>query len=99
VSLVDKDRQWFKSRTGIDVEETPRDWSFCSHAIQHNELMEIKDTKQDLRFRDNPLVTGDPNIRFYAGYPLIDDNGYALGTLCVIDNIPKELSQAQKDAL
>jgi len=99
VSLVDKDRQWFKSRTGIDVEETPRDWSFCSHAIQHNELMEIKDTNQDLRFRDNPLVTGDPNIRFYAGYPLIDDNGYALGTLCVIDNIPKELSQAQKDAL
>ena len=99
VSLVDADRQWFKSKTGIDATETPRDWSFCSHAIQHNELMEVKNAKQDLRFKNNPLVTGDPNIRFYAGYPLIDDNGYALGTLCVIDNKPKELNKEQKEAL
>jgi PAS domain S-box-containing protein len=99
VSLVDADRQWFKSKKGIDANETPRAWSFCSHAIQDNQLMEVKDATQDLRFRDNPLVTGDPNIRFYAGYPLIDNNGYALGTLCVIDDKPKVLNQTQKDAL
>jgi GAF domain-containing protein len=99
ISLVDADRQWFKSKTWLDVTETPRTWAFCSHAIQHQDLMEVKDATKHNRFKDNPLVIGDPNIRFYAGQPLIDENGYALGTLCVIDNIPRELNQEQKNAL
>ncbi len=100
ISFVDKDRQWFKSHHGLDARQTDRCHSFCSHAIQNPEqLMQIEDAQNDIRFQDNPLVTGNPDIRFYAGMPLLDKDGYALGSLCVIDQKPKLLSEAQQKAL
>lgn len=99
VSLIDKDRQWFKSIVGLDVPQTPRNISFCQHTIVGNSLFEIEDATKDARFADNPLVTAQPNIRFYAGYPLIDPSGYALGTLCVIDKAARKLTQEQQAAL
>lgn len=99
ISLVDKNRQWFKSRVGLDVLETPRDVSFCAHAIHHSRVMEVPDTLEDQRFCQNPLVTGEPYIRFYAGAPLTSMEGYHVGTLCVIDQTPRQLSTYQKDAL
>lgn len=100
ISLVDRDRQWFKSRVGLDAEETSRKVSFCAHAIHHpGELLEVADALEDQRFAGNPLVTGDPHIRFYAGMPIVDAAGLALGTLCVIDRKPRVLKQAQRRAL
>ncbi|WP_051666411.1 ATP-binding protein [Pedobacter sp. R20-19] len=100
VSLVDQHRQWFKSRKGLDVAETHRDHSFCSHAIQNPyELMEIEDAKQDERFMHNPLVTGQPYITFYAGVPLINEEGFPIGSLCVIDSVTRKLTDAQRSAL
>ena len=100
ISLVDRDRQWFKSRVGLDAEETSRKVSFCAHAIHHpGELLEVEDALEDQRFAGNPLVTGDPHIRFYAGMPIVDAAGLALGTLCVIDRKPRVLKQAQRRAL
>ncbi|MDX5420821.1 MAG: GAF domain-containing protein [Hymenobacteraceae bacterium] len=99
ISLITHDRQWFKSRVGLKVQETPRSMSFCQHAIKQEEFFEIPDALQDKRFKDNPLVTGDPNIRFYAGSQLIGSGGQKLGTLCVIDKVPKHLTDAQKKAL
>ena len=99
ISLVDENRQWFKSRVGISVAETSRKVSFCAHAIQRHEVMEVPDALEDERFRDNPLVVGEPHIRFYTGAPLITAEGHGLGTLCVVDYRPRRLSSDQKEAL
>ena len=99
VSLVDHDRQWFKSRVGLDAAQTPRDVSFCGHAIADDLIFEVPDARIDQRFFDNPLVVNDPSVRFYAGAPLIDKNGFRLGTLCVLDQTPKQLTDAQKKSL
>src|SRR6266478_2446832 len=99
ITLVDENRQWFKSRVGITVNETSRDVSFCGHAIMQQELFIVPDATKDDRFAQNPLVTSDPKIRFYAGAPLITPDGHALGTLCVIDKVPRTLRPDQKRAL
>ena len=99
ISLVDRNRQWFKSVVGLSVTETPRDIAFCDHAIRDTTFFEIPNAEDDIRFAKNPLVTGDPNIRFYAGVPLIGVASQPLGTLCVIDNVPRALSGHQKTAL
>jgi two-component system sensor histidine kinase VicK len=100
ISLVDKDRQWFKSHHGLDVSETDRALSFCAYAINKpDDLMQIEDAKKDKRFKDNQLVTGDPNIVFYAGVPLVDEGGNALGSLCVIDRERRQLNDMQQSAL
>jgi signal transduction histidine kinase len=99
VSLVDRHRQWFKSRAGLDATETPRDVAYCSHTILGEDLMEVPDALQDERFHDNPLATGAPHVRFYAGTPLRAESGHRLGTLCVIDHVPRALTEAQRDSL
>lgn len=99
ITLVDADRQWFKARLGLDAAETPRSVAFCTHAILGHDLMVIPDAQQDARFRNNPLVTSPPFIRFYAGAPLRTPDDLALGTLCVIDRVPRVLSREQKHAL
>ncbi len=92
VSLVDADRQWFKSRQGLGATETPRDISFCGHAIVGDQVMVVNDASADVRFAQNPLVVGDPKIRFYAGFPLSAANGSQLGTLCLIDHTPRTMT-------
>lgn len=98
VSLVDSNRQWFKSSVGLEATQTPRNISFCGHAINHDSLFIVEDASLDPRFANNPLVTGDPHIRFYAGYPLQGPNGYRVGTLCIIDRIPRVLDEHDKEA-
>ena len=99
ITLLDEDRQWFKSAVGFNSSETPRNLAFCNYTILGDSLLEVKDTRKDDRFVDNPLVTDDPSIRYYAGYPLIDPNGYALGALCAIDAKPNELNAEQRETL
>lgn len=100
ISLVDEQRQWFKARVGLDVPQTSRDLAFCAHAIlQPDRVMQITDATRDERFATNPLVTGAPNIRFYAGTPLRTPDGRAIGTLCAIDRKPRELDEDQQRAL
>ena len=99
ISLVDEKRQWFKAKVGVSLSETSRDISFCAYAITQSDLFIVPDATQDKRFANNPMVTSEPKIRFYAGAPLITPDGHALGTLCVIDKVPRELRPDQKQAL
>lgn len=100
VSFVDRDRQWFKSHTGLAATETPREYSFCAHAIASpGHTMIIPDAKKDKRFSDNPLVNGEVGITFYAGVPLVNEHGFALGSLCVINRQTRELTESQLTAL
>ena len=99
ISLVDDDRQWFKARVGIDACETPRDMSFCAHALSSDALLLVPDALLDPRFHDNPLVSGPPHIRFYAGAPLTCANGLVLGTLCLIDMRPRTLDPVEQAIL
>lgn len=100
VSLVDADRQWFKSRHGLEATETSRAVSFCAHAILEDDSpLVVEDARTDVRFHDNPLVVGQPHIRFYAGFPLRVREGHRLGTLCVIDSMPRRLQPQQRVAL
>ena len=99
ISLIDSNRQWFKAKVGLEVSETSRDISFCAHAILNDNMLVIQDALVDPRFATNPLVTCAPNIRFYAGMPLLTPAGLPLGTLCVIDHEPRELGAAQISAL
>lgn len=99
ISLVDQERQWFKSAVGLNIHQTPRADAFCNHTILNNELLEVDNAAEDETFKDNPFVTGDAHIRFYAGAPLIDPDGHRLGSLCVIDTVPRKLNEQQRDAL
>jgi len=99
ITLVDEDRQWFKSRVGLDAEQTPREHAFCHHTILGQEVMIVEDARCDIRFDTNPLVTHDPHIRFYAGAPLITHEGFCLGSLCVIGSKPGTLDAEKENIL
>ena len=99
ISLIDGEQQWFKSKIGLDINETHRDIAFCAHAILGEDIFNVPDSSLDERFQDNPLVTGFPKVKFYAGAPIITPEGYSIGTICVIDNSPKTLNDKQINAL
>jgi len=99
ISLIDRDRQWFKSRIGFELAETPREHAICDHAIRQDELFEVPDTTEDERFRENPLVTGETQVRFYAGVPLMTPDGHGIGTICVMDRVRRELTEQQRKSM
>jgi hypothetical protein len=99
VTLIDSERQWFKARIGMAADSTPREQAFCQHAMFADDVFEVEDASLDPLFRHNALVTSDPNIRFYAGAPLITPQGHPLGTICAIDTVPRRLDEQQRDAL
>lgn len=99
VSLLDSERQWFKSKVGLDVSQTPREWAFCQYTIRQDAPLIVNDARQDSRFADNPLVVGEPHVRFYAGVPLRDEDGFAMGTLCIIDTKAREFSNQEREVL
>ena len=99
ISLIDSNRQWFLSKTGIDACETSRDASFCAHALVGTDMLIVEDALLDARFAHNAMVIGEPFVRFYAGAPLLTQDGYALGTLCVVDRVPRTLIPSQEEAL
>lgn len=99
IGLIDENRQWYKAKFGLDATEAPRELTFCAHTLKRKDILEVYDASTDERFKGNPAVTGEPNIRFYAGAPLIDSNGFNLGTLCVFDSNVKSLENFQKEAL
>lgn len=99
ITVLAADRQWFKSKHGTDSTETPRELAFCNHAILQDDVFVVGDASEDVRFQKNPYVTGEPHVRFYAGYPLRDPEGYRLGTLCVIDREPRRLRDKEVRAL
>src|SRR5215470_19272234 len=99
ISLIDSDRQWFKSKVGVALSETPREVSFCAVAIQQPDLFIVPDATKDPRFSSNPFVVSDPKVRFYAGAPFTSSDGHPLGTLCVVDVVPRHLTPNQQNAL
>lgn len=99
VTLLDADRQWFKSTVGVEIRETPRSVSFCAHTIGTGRTLIVADAQRDPRFMDNPAVVGDPKVRFYAGAPIVEPGGHVLGTVCVIDTTPRSISPIQVAAL
>lgn len=99
VTLIDENRQWFKAKVGIEGTETPREYAFCAHTIMSDEVMIVEDATADARFASNPFVLAEPNVRFYAGAPLIDSDGFGLGALCVVDNKPRSMTPEQTTAL
>jgi hypothetical protein len=99
VSLVDGERQWFKAQVGLEVKEASREYAFCQYAMQASDVYEVADATADARFAEHPMVAGDPNIRFYAGAPLVSPEGKPLGTLCALDTVPRELTTDQREAL
>jgi GAF domain-containing protein len=99
ISLVDENRTWFKSHSGLQIKETPRDQAFCSYVVANGKAMVVGDAQKDARFQDNPLVTGEPHLRFYAGVPLTTPQGLTVGTLCVLDTKPQQLNASQLQML
>jgi GAF domain-containing protein len=99
MTLLTASRQSFKSRHGIEMAETPRSWAFCNQTILQRDVFEVEDLSADYRFADNPAVAGDPHFRFYAGAPVIDPDGFALGSVCVMDYVPRKLDRDEKQTL